>query len=341
MTPILLVPAGADREVWLAARRQGIGASEISAVLGISPWDSAFSLHHRKANGWEVEETEEMATGTRLEPTIADWWADTQDPLDNLAVVAAGLYQRPERPWQIATPDRLIRMACPDCDGAGTYTSGRLLFECPDCNGQGGPLLAVLECKWTGSWAGWGEPDTDDIPVYYRSQVLWQCDVMGVDGWHLAVLGPGGFRAYCGSATTDAARRDLTMMRTAGARWWADLEAGIPPDVDGHTATAAALRRLHPDVEDYDVEVPVDLAEGYRRARALRARTAAVVDRYEARIRSAIGSGRRAMCGGRLVASRSVYDQTGDLVELDSLDADRPTVNRLNPGRAASYSIPK
>jgi hypothetical protein len=61
------------------------------------------------------------------------------------------------------------------------------------------------------------------------------------------------------------------------------------------------------------------------------------VDRYEARIREAIGDGRRAECNGKLVASRSVYDQSGDTAELSALDGDWPTVNRLNPGRSASY----
>ncbi|MDQ3578214.1 MAG: YqaJ viral recombinase family protein, partial [Actinomycetota bacterium] len=33
---------------WHAARAQGLGGSEIAAVLGLSPWESRFSLWHRK-----------------------------------------------------------------------------------------------------------------------------------------------------------------------------------------------------------------------------------------------------------------------------------------------------
>jgi hypothetical protein len=127
-------------------------------------------------------------------------------------------------------------------------------------------------------------------------------------------------------------------MREAGARLMARLAADDAPPLDGHSATIATLKTLHPTVQDITVDVPVELAEGYRRARALRRRADALVDRYEARLRAAIGDGRRAMCGGRLVASRSVYDQSGDSAELTALEADWPTTDRLNPGRAASYA---
>jgi putative phage-type endonuclease len=330
VTAVLLTSAGADRGEWLAARRAGIGASEIAAILGLSPWESPFSLYWRKVNGWEADETDEMRDGTRLEPVVAEWFADECDPHQNLAVVRAGLYAHPDRPWQLATPDRLVHLRCP-CD---------IPFGgCNDCWGSFesavGDPLAVAECKYVAySWNGWGEPETNQIPVHYRCQVLWQCDVLNVETWYLAALGPGGFRCYTGRRD-DA---DLRVMRAAGQQFMDRLAAGTPPDIDSHTATGAALRRLHPSVADYDVDVPVTLAEGYRRARALRTRAESVVDRYEHRIRAAIGDGRRAMCGGRLVASRSVYDQHTDMAEADALDTDWPTVNRLNPGRAASYA---
>src|SRR5262245_52949583 len=65
-----------DRAAWLEARRKGIGASEIAAVLGISPWESPFSLYWRKVNGWDYEPSSEMEWGTRLEPVIAEKYAN-------------------------------------------------------------------------------------------------------------------------------------------------------------------------------------------------------------------------------------------------------------------------
>lgn len=343
----LLPPAEAtpDSERWHELRRAGITASEIAAVLGISPWQSAFGLYWAKANGWRTDDNEIMSTGRHLEDAIADWWMAEQDPLENLVAARAGLYAHPDRPYQLATPDRLIHEVCPCCSD-GRCSCG-LYGNCSDCRntGLGGPAHALLECKWVAySWDGWGEPGTDAVPVYYRAQCLWQLDVLGVDEVHVAALGPGGFRAY-GPIRRD--EKDLRVMRAAGAAFHARLQAGDPPDIDGHTATVAALKKLHPSVGDGPVEVPVVLAEGYRRARALRKAADGHVDRYEARLRAALGDTyARAECGGRLVASRSVYDTARidvtalrkDLPEVAEQYTAKSTTDRLNPGRADSYA---
>lgn len=312
----LLAPgdAGPNNPVWHELRRTAVSASEIAAVLGISPWESPFSLYWRKVNGWQVEATEGMSTGTRLEPAIADWWADTHR---EYVVRPAGLYAHSDRPWQLATPDRLVRA-----------------FMRPGV----AQLVSLLECKWTGSWDGWGDPGTDDIPVYYRAQGLQQADVLGVDEVHFAVLGPGGFRAYL----VRRDERDLRVMRTAGAAFAARLIEENPPDVDEHTATLAALKRLHPDLIDAEAEVSPTTAAGYRRARALKAAAERLCGRFEARLRAEMGANRIAVHDGAKVATRSVYDT----VRLDStrLKAEQPdvaaeyattsTTDRLTPARS-------
>jgi putative phage-type endonuclease len=308
--PVLLCPPDADRATWLAARQAGIGASEIAAVMGISPWESPFSLYWRKVEGWQTGDNDDMAAGRRLEPVVAEWF---DDEMPGMETAPAGLYASPERPWQLATPDRLVRLR--------STPSGAV------------PWLP-LECKAAGSWDGWGEAGTDDIPVHYRAQVIQQMDVLNVRAGYVAVICGLRFRWY----VVRWDRHDATLMREAGRRFMARLAAGDPPGLDEHAATLGTLRRLHPTVQDYDVQVPVELAEGYRRARALRSRADALVDRYEARVRAAVRDGRRAMCDGRLVASRSVYDQSGDTAELTALEDDWPVVDRLNPGRAATYA---
>lgn len=326
MSAVLLCPPGTDEATWLAARRAGIGASEIAAVLGLSPYDSPFSLYWKKVNGWETEDNEDMEAGRRLETAIADWAADRIDPNENLVVHPAGLYGSAERPWQLATPDRLI--CDPQLHDDPFPDDPTYEHEHPTCN-----VLAVLECKAPYSWDGFGEDGTDEIPVYFRCQLLQQMDVLDVAEGYLAAYCNHQLRVY--RLRADA--KDQAVMRTAGAAFWQRVIDGDAPGVDEHSATASTLRRLHPSVEDIDVDIPVDLAEGYRRARALRARIEKTVDRYEALLRDRIGDGRRAMCNGKLVASRSVYDQSGDTAELGALDGDWPTVNRLNPGRSASY----
>jgi putative phage-type endonuclease len=339
-TELLPPGTGPHDERWHELRRTGVTASEIAAVMGLSPWASAFSLYWQKVNGWGGGDSSEMTAGRYVESSAADWWIAENDPLENLILRPAGLYAHPERRWQLATPDRLIHMVCACCDGAAAGSDCLPGYGCECCRNTGldGPEHALLECKFVAySWDGWGEPGTDDIPVYYRAQALWQLDVLGVDEVHFAALGPGGFRAY-GPIRRD--EKDLRVMRAAGATFHARLESGEAPDLDGHSATLTTLSRLHPSAGEGDVQVPVELAETYRRARALRKRAEAVVDRCEARIRDALGSDfNRAVVGKKLVASRSVYERrSDDEHELHALDDGYPITDRLNPGRASSYA---
>lgn len=288
---------------WYEQRRRGIGASEIAAVLGISPWESPFSLYWRKANGWETDPTAEMSDGQRLEPVIANWWTETWDPNENLAVVPCGLVAHPERPWQLATPDRTIHEICHTCEVRAPEWYG-----CSDCmNTQlGSPPLAVLECKYVAhSWDGWGEAGTDQIPVHHRAQVLWQCDVVGVDQWYLAAFGPGGFRPYLGRSD----ERDLAVMREYGRRFMDRLESGDPPPIDEHTATLATLKQLHPDLREETAVVPEDVAEGYLRAVRMQRLAQRLVDRYEVQVRAWAGSARRIESwSGRKIATHVITD---------------------------------
>jgi putative phage-type endonuclease len=305
---------------WFAQRRQGIGASEIAAVMGISPWESPFSLYWRKVNGWEQEPSPEMSAGQRLEPVIAEWWMDECDPLENLAIGPSPLVAHPDRPWQLASPDRIVgfRRTCGPCDAGlpGTCACDQL-----DPNS---PPLAVLELKYVAqSWDGWGEPDSDDIPVHYRAQVLWQCDVVDVQDWYLAALGPGGFRQYHGRRD----ERDLRVMREYGRRFMDRLEAGDPPPIDDHAATLATVKRLHPDLDDTEVEVDSRIANHYRRACEMDRKAGALKKRYEALLRAEMGRARKATSGGAFVASRSIYDVAEHTVKAH-------TVDRLNPLRA-------
>lgn len=324
----LLPPLAArpDNPEWHRLRAAGVSASDIAAVLGISPWDSAFSLYHRKVNGWDAEPNDEMSTGTILEPAIANLWAHHCDPHENLELLPAGLYASTDRPWQLATPDRIVTSAACQC---GAWAEPDVVCSCMPWDG----VLAVLECKWAATWDGWGDDGTDQIPAYYRAQVLQQCDVLGIGQWYLGVLGPSGFRTYTGTVDRTA-RRDLALMRREGAAFARRLAEFDPPPVDdGHPATTAALKRLHPSVEPGDVETTAEFADGWRRARALRKRAEALCDRYENRARHDLGHYQRLTVDGRLVCSRSVFDQTGDTAELTALETDRPTTNRLNPGR--------
>jgi putative phage-type endonuclease len=300
MTSAVLT-AETDREAWLAERRKGIGASEISAVLGISPWESPFSLYHRKVHGWDLDLSAEMEWGTRLEPAVIDKFADTHP---EFRVVNDGLVVGdPE--WMLATPDRMLYMA--DDTDVTRYPVG------------------LLEVKTAHRADGWGDTGTDDIPVYYRAQVQWQMAVTGLHWAYVAVLiGGSDYREYL-IARDD---KDIRVMVEAGRRFMARVAAGDAPPLDDHTATLTVVKQLHPDLDDAEVTVSDRIAAGYARACDMARKATAVKRRYEIALRAEMGRAKKATTdAGTFVASRSVYEVAEHTVTGHKVD-------RLNPPRS-------
>lgn len=343
MTAIELLPpteAGPASERWHELRRAGITASEIAVVMGLSPYDSPFNLYWSKVNDWRWGGNEYTSVGSHLEDAIADWWMAERDPIENLIAQWAGLYAHPDRPWQLATPDRLLYLSCPACGGdglAGPEDVERGVPICRECDiaGYVGDPVALLECKWVAqSWDGWGEEGTDEIPVYYRCQGLWQADVLGVDEVHFPVLGPTGFRAYL-VRRDERGQADLRVMRGYALDFVRRLNEDDPPNLDSHSATTGALKKLHPSLGSGDVEVGLELAERYRVARLERDDAKDRVALCEAELRDVLGTTyARAVCNKRLVASRSIFERrSDDENELLAIDDDWPITDRLNPGK--------
>lgn len=304
MSAAIPVPADTEAE-WLAARREGITASEIAVVMGLSPYSSPFALYHSKRGALVQEDNDTMRIGRYMEPLVCEMFAERYPGL-HVHGNGRGLYRHPERSWQMATPDRLLTEAGWDACRCGADDE----VVCTCIVGTPEPL-AVLEAKTAASYDGWGDDGTDEIPVHYRCQLLWQMDVMGVDAGYAACLflHSRKFRVY-ELALDDDAEADLKLMREeAGLFLDRHLRAGVEPDVDWRPATGEMLRRLHPDVEDRDVTIAAGLAGRYKAACAGAKEAGQRKDQAENEIRQAIGSGRRALDpDGRPVATRQVYD---------------------------------
>lgn len=282
---------GSDR--WHAARAGGLGGSEIAAVVGLSPWDSPWSLWQRKAGHiGPAPENDEMRWGTLLEPVIVEEFCRRHR--DDLSLTDSGVtFAHPDREWQVANPDALFatRQMCGSCDGGLPVGCG-----CPT------EPTCVLEVKTARYDDEWGPDGSDVIPVGYRCQVLWYLDVLGLPTAHVAVLIAGSdYREY----VIEYDPAEAAFLRDAGRAFLDSVAAGIEPDVDSHGATYRALRELHPDIDDVaTVHLRPGTARGYRAAvrayRAAEARKAL----HTARVLRAMGSARRAECNGQPIASR-------------------------------------
>ncbi|WP_432111402.1 YqaJ viral recombinase family protein [Streptomyces sp. YPW6] len=265
---------------WHAARANGIGGSEIAAVMGISPHESRFSLWHRKQRLIApVEESEEMFWGKVHEPAICRRFAQLHP---EFAVDISPTYAAADRPWQIANPDRLINAD----EATGIPT-------------------AIVEAKTARDDHGWGKAGTDEIPVHYRAQALWYLDVLQVSRCHVVVLIAGSeYREY----VVDYSPHEAQTMREYGAEFMRTIRRHERPDIDGHAATFQTIKAL-PEGQD-DIDIEVSAADRDRYFAALDAAKAADAEKRAAAgvLLDQIGTGRRAVHDRNTVATRTVRD---------------------------------
>jgi putative phage-type endonuclease len=238
-----LLPHEPGTPDWHAARRAGVTATDIVTILGLSHYDSVYSLFWRKLGQVpEVEDNDQFRLGRELEPYIVQRWQEENERalLPGLHT-SAGLWRHSERAWQMATLDRMV----------STGTGYR-----------------PVELK---SWADADRRSWDDgPPAQVRAQVLWQMDIRDATHGHVGVvfLPSGEFRSYtiehdkCSedipfySPDLCSLCADLRLMRAAGEEFMARLRLELPPpDPDSSAATLAAVRARFTRQPDKQAEI--------------------------------------------------------------------------------------
>lgn len=276
-----------DRADWLAARRQGLGASDIGAVAGVSPWATAWSVWVDKTQPPADDEgSEAMRWGTLLEPAILDEFAART----SLETVDRGtLWQRVDEPWMLATPDAIAV----DADGTP---------------------LGVVDAKVDSTTRN----DWDEIPAHYDCQLQWQMAVCGLDRAWLVVL-HSGVRLQVIETEANPALQDALI--GIGREFWHDhVLAGVePPAV---AADTKSLTTLYPgSADEVEVEASPDveaLVAELRQVRGVVKAHAERQDALEARVKQAMGDGTVLVGadGGRLVTWKASVSQRVDTTAL-------------------------
>jgi putative phage-type endonuclease len=204
----------------LAKRRQGVGASEISAVCGMSPWATPLDVWRSKAEGLITEETPAMKRGRILERAVADWYEEET----GLVLLEGHTLTHKQHPLMLATPDRYVFRERPH-------------DQRPEF---------ILQIKTTNFRAAdeWGEPGTDEIPLHVILQVQQEMEVTDMPRADVAVLISGDdFRRY--TVTRD--REIGAMLVNAIAKFWRDyVVTGKPPPIDASESWADYLRDKYP-----------------------------------------------------------------------------------------------
>lgn len=268
--PCDTIDAATDRATWLAERRNGIGASDVAAIIGLSPWTSRYSLWADKAELLPDNNkgSEAMEFGLRAEAMLAGYFTDR-----------TGLYVAGEQ-MQCTHPEHGW-MRC-SLDG--------LAFDSPDAVSILDALAAV-EFKTTSDGPdAWAE----QVPLHYAAQATWTSIVTGFDTVMFGVLhlafGRPTFRVY---EFTPAADDKALLIREASSFWHDHVMTGVPPDTDGTDATTNALRAAFPGDDDLDaIEAQADLVTAHARIVANKERIKTceqIIADAENQIRAALG----------------------------------------------------
>jgi putative phage-type endonuclease len=152
MTDLLTGPVGVigwdlDDEAWREARKQGLGGSDISAVLGFSGYTSPWAVWAEKTGvrSWQDDDSSAAADlGCELEP----WLLAKAARLLGVEVTQPKFrtYAHPSYRWRTCSPDGVSPLGLVELKTAG-LASG---FGAPNGWADGGtPLGYEFQCRWS------------------------------------------------------------------------------------------------------------------------------------------------------------------------------------------------
>jgi len=207
---------------WHQLRSQGIGGSQVGTIAGLNKWESpytAWAKYTGKIDS-EIADSPAMEWGRRLENVVMEKFQDEHPELEVWDYV--GTWQNVERPYQIANPDGIAM----------------------DEHGN----LSVIEIKTARFPDDWDA----GVPLYYLTQVQWYLSCLDIQRAYVAVLiGGSDYREFEIEADHFQQQADIALVE----QFLAAVENDKAPDWDGSQSTYETVRRIHPDIQDDEVEL--------------------------------------------------------------------------------------
>jgi putative phage-type endonuclease len=284
------------REDWLQARNQGIGGSDIPAILGLSNYRSAIDVWLEKTGQRQPEpvSSESAYWGTRLEDIVAEEFT-----IRNPGVKVNrrnAILQHSDVPYALANIDRECRFA----------EQGR----------------GILEIKTSSAYAS-KEWDGEAVPLAAQAQVQWYLYVTGYAYAYVAAL-IGGQRYVQAPVTRD--EQTIRNIAQVAETFWYCVTERIMPAVDGSAACSNTLKSLYPSATPgTTIDLPPTLAglpATYDSITAQINRLEADKAEIENLIKADMGEAERAWLDGREVRWSNVTSQRLDSKRLKAAHPD-------------------
>lgn len=254
-------------EDWHRLRNEpgAIGGSEAGVILGLSAFESAYSLWAKRTGLIPSGDTSQaMEWGSRLERVILEKFAE-----DNAGQVYdnVGTWANNERPWQRANPDGLL------------FIDGR---------------WELIEIKTARDEAYWKDADGQlEVPPTYKAQVQWYLSCLGLERAHVAVLF-GGSRYHTFTVEADQFEQDLAIAKCAEFLPYL-LGEGEPPYSAPYNMTAEAVRYQHPDIDQDEAVELGAVGSDYLKAVQAADEATKQVELLKAQVLGAMGNARRGL----------------------------------------------
>lgn len=257
----------------LLARREGIGASDAAAVVGIPAFNTPLEIWLYKTGRLEPEEVNINSPaywGNLLEDDVADAYADFTG---HKVRKANATLRHADHPWMLCHLDRLV-------------IGKRIILECKTADKN----MAYL----------WGDSGTDQIPDPYLIQVQHQMAVKRYHEAHVAVLiGGNDFRCY-------PIRRDEQLINFIVSKehhfWHNHVLADVPPP----SVSRQDLALLHTQDTGEFIEAPPEIADVVKNLKKVKSLLGTLTEdkeKLEHAITSCIGSATGITFEGQVIAT--------------------------------------
>jgi putative phage-type endonuclease len=284
-----------------------IGGSDVAAILGLSPYGSAWSVWLEKVGGGTAERSDEMderlEIGKDAEQFLATVFNRHHADAGEFAMVGQIELENEQYPWLRGHAD------------------GKVVNALAARNSANPTPHAGWEAKTDRSFAVW-----DEVPAYYQCQAQTYMLLSGLDHWWFTV-GFGGWKVKHYVVAADA--EDQALIIKATEAFWNDhVLTGIPPEPDAHPATTAAIKHHYNTADPDDIVWADEATSGFvhllRAAKEDLAHAQAKVTEFENRIKIAMGDCVELRYGDRTLATWKA--QTAARVDTRRLKAERPDI---------------
>jgi putative phage-type endonuclease len=203
---------------WHEARAYSLGGSEIGIVMGLSQWESGYALWAKKTGKIENPPLTNWAVrfGQAFEEPILKLWAEEHPEYE---VFTTGTYQDCDNPWLHANPDALAR------------------------HRETGEWL-VVEVKTA-------RTSFESLPPTYEAQVRHYMMILKIQ--RAVVVAVAGMTWQEFWVDRDEFTEQVQLDQAK--RFMSHITNDTKPDYDGAESTYEVIRKLHPLIDDTEIEI--------------------------------------------------------------------------------------